>query len=130
MSKYRIILEGKTYEMEVELIEDEAAPQPAGKRAYKEYKSAAKDPTVRLIDPSAQKVTTSHPGTVTSPMPGTVLRLNKAAGDEVKAGDVVLILEAMKMENEITAPISGRILKMNAAAGATVAGGEVLFEIQ
>ena len=130
MSKYRIILEGKTYEMEVELIEDAAAPQPAGKRVYKEYKSAAKDPTVRLIDPSAQKVTTSHPGTVTSPMPGTVLRLNKTAGDEVKAGDVVLILEAMKMENEITAPIAGRILKMNAAAGATVAGGEVLFEIQ
>ena len=130
MSKYRIILEGKTYEMEVELMEDDAAPQPAGKRVYKEYKGAGKDPTVRLIDPSAQKVTTSHPGTVTSPMPGTVIKLNRAEGDEVKAGDVVLILEAMKMENEITAPVAGKIVKLNCTAGQTVAGGEVLFEIQ
>ena len=126
MSKYRIILEGKTYEREVELIEDAAAPQPAGKRVYKEYKSAAKDPTVRLIDPSAQKVTTSHPGTVTSPMPGTVLRLNKAAGDEVKAGDVVLILEAMKMENEIVAPEDGTVASVNVGVGDSVEAGDTL----
>lgn len=130
MSKYRIILEGKTYEMEIELMEEASAPQPAGRTAYKEYKGGAKDSTVRLIDPSAQKVTTSHPGTVISPMPGTVMKLNKAEGDEVKAGEIVLILEAMKMENEIPASISGKIVKMNCTAGVTVAGGEVLFEIQ
>ena len=129
MSKYRITLEGKTYEMEIELVPEETSHQTM-KNTYKEYKSGAKDPTVRIIDPSAQKVTTSHPGTVTSPMPGTVMKLNKAEGDEVRAGEIVLILEAMKMENEISAPVSGKIVKMNCSAGVTVAGGEVLFEIQ
>ena len=128
MSKYRITLEGRTYEMEIELVPEESEKLPAPK-TYKEYRSGASDPTVRVMDPSAQRVTTSHTGTVKAPMPGTVIVLNKAEGDEVKAGDVVLVLEAMKMENEITAPVDGKIGSLFCEAGKTVAGGEELFEI-
>ena len=129
MSKYRITLEGRTYEMEVELVPEEAEDKPASKLQYKEYKGAKADPTVRLMDPSAQHTTVSNSGVVTAPMPGTVISLRHREGDSVSAGDVVLVLEAMKMENEITAPAGGTITKISCAEGKTVAGGDVLFEI-
>jgi biotin carboxyl carrier protein len=129
MSKYRITLEGKTYEMEIELVPEETAPQPAARREYKGYQNAAADPIVRLMDPSAQRTTTSAAGTVTAPMPGTVLSICKNEGEKVRTGDVVLVLEAMKMENEILSPADGTIKKVNCEEGKTVAGGEVLFEV-
>jgi len=130
MSKYRITLDGKTYEMEVELVDESTGASPAQKGSYKEFKTPVKDSTVRVIDPSAVKMTTSHKGVVESPMPGTIIAVKKAEGEEVKAGEVVLILEAMKMENEISAPVDGKIIRMNVTPGSTVAGGDVLFEIQ
>ncbi len=130
MSKYRISLEGKTYEMEVELVVENEPAQPAARREYEEFKSASKDANVNVIDPSVQKPTVNDTGAVTAPMPGTVLRIEKNAGDAVKAGEVVLILEAMKMENEILAPIDGTIAVMNCQTGGTVAGGELLFEVK
>ena len=63
-------------------------------------------------------------------MPGTILKVLKAAGDAVKAGEVVLILEAMKMENEITAPASGTIGSLSLTEGSTVAGGDLLFDVK
>ncbi len=129
MSKYRITLEGKTYEMEIELVPEETAPQPAVRSVYQGYQNAAADPTVRLMDPSSQRTTTTATGTVTAPMPGTVLKLCRKEGEMVHAGEVVLVLEAMKMENEILSPADGTILRMNCEEGKTVAGGEVLFEV-
>jgi len=129
MSKYRITLEGKTYEMEIELVPEETALQYEARREYKGYQNAAADPIVRLLDPSAQRTTTNAAGTVTAPMPGTILRLYKQEGEAVQAGEVVLILEAMKMENEILSPADGTIMKVNCEEGKTVAGGEVLFEV-
>ena len=129
MSKYRITLEGKTYEMEIELVPEETAPQPAARREYKGYQNAAADPIVRLMDPSAQRTTTNATGTVTAPMPGTVHSLCKKEGEKVRTGDVVLVLEAMKMENEILSPADGTIKKVNCEEGKTVAGGEALFEV-
>lgn len=130
MSKYRITLEGKTYEMEVDLVGETAVSQSVEKKAYKEFKGAANDPTVRVMDPSAQRQTVNQTGAVTAPMPGTVIRVEKAVGDAVKAGELVLILEAMKMENEILAPVDGTIAAMNCTNGGTVASGEVLFEVK
>ena len=63
-------------------------------------------------------------------MPGTILKVLKADGDAVKAGDVVLILEAMKMENEISAPADGVIGSLSLTEGSTVAGGDLLFEVK
>ena len=72
----------------------------------------------------------NNTGAVTAPMPGTVIKIEKSEGSAVKAGELVLVLEAMKMENEILAPVDGTITKMNCTVGGTVAGGEVMFEVK
>lgn len=63
-------------------------------------------------------------------MPGTILSVNVAAGDSVKRGQVLMILEAMKMENEIMCPRDGRIVSVSTSKGATVESGTVLCVIQ
>ena len=131
MSKYRITLEGKTYEMEIELVaENGVQQQPMAKKEYREFKGAPKDTNVKVVDPSMQEQTVNNTGAVTAPMPGTVIKIDKGEGTAVKAGELVLVLEAMKMENEILAPVDGTITKMNCTVGGTVAGGEVMFEVK
>lgn len=130
MSKYRISLEGKIYEMEIELVGEKTAQQPAARKEYKEFKSAPKDTNVNVVDPARQKQVVNNTGAVAAPMPGTVIRIDKKTGDTVKARELVLILEAMKMENEILAPADGTITVMNCTEGGTVSGGDILFEVK
>ena len=127
MSKYRITVEGKTYEMDVELIgSNGAAVQPVKTVSAPAVKAA---PVAAAPAPAAKPAAQST-GAVIAPMPGTILKVNKADGDAVKAGEVVLVLEAMKMENEITAPADGVIASLSLAEGSTVAGGDLLFEVK
>ncbi|MBQ6498669.1 MAG: biotin/lipoyl-binding protein, partial [Ruminococcus sp.] len=84
--------------------------------------------------PAAQKApvqadSASADGTVVSPMPGTIVQLMAAQGDKVSKGQPILVLEAMKMENEITAAKDGVLSELRVAEGQTVAGGEILFTI-
>ena len=126
MSKYRITVEGKTYEMDVELIgANGAAVQPVAKVAAPVVAAPKAAPA-----PVAAKPAEVGSGSVVAPMPGTILKVLKATGDAVKAGEVVLILEAMKMENEITAPVDGTIGSLNLTEGSTVAGGDLLFDVK
>ena len=128
MSKYRITVEGKTYEMDVELIGANGAvvaPAPVAKAAAPVVAAPKAAPA-----PAAAKPAEVGSGSVTAPMPGTILKVLKATGDSVKAGEVVLILEAMKMENEIIAPVDGTIGSLNLTEGSTVAGGDLLFDVK
>ena len=126
MSKYRITVEGKTYEMDVELIgANGAVVAPVAKAAAPVVTAPKAAPA-----PVAAKPAEVGSGSVVAPMPGTILKVLKASGDAVKAGEVVLILEAMKMENEITAPVDGTIGSLNLTEGSTVAGGDLLFEVK
>ena len=67
---------------------------------------------------------------VTSPMPGTILSVNVNVGDTVKRGQVLMILEAMKMENEIMCPCDGKVASINTTKGSAVETGALLCVIQ
>ncbi|MDK2824822.1 MAG: glutaconyl-CoA/methylmalonyl-CoA decarboxylase subunit gamma [Clostridia bacterium] len=129
MRKFNITVNGKSYEVEVEEIGGVKAPaRPAPVSAPPAAPTPAAAPAPA---PAAPKAAPAVAGgeTVTAPMPGKVLRVLKGEGTPVKNGDVVMILEAMKMENEITAPVDGTVQQVAAKEGTTVNPGDVLFVI-
>ena len=125
MSKYKITLNGKTYEMEVEGIDGSISAAPA-----KAAPKAAAPAPVAAPAAAPKAVASSAAGAVNSPMPGTILRVNKNVGDTVAAGEAVVVLEAMKMENDIPASKAGVIKSIAVAQGQAVAAGEFLFEVE
>lgn len=126
MSKYRIKLDGKVYEMEIEAAgEGSVSAAPAAVTAAAPAAPAASAPAASSAPVSAA----AGEGAIVSPMPGTVVKLLVNEGDEVKAGQPLLILEAMKMENEITSDRDGKITKVAVAGGQAVAKDEVLVVI-
>ena len=107
MKKYRVTVNGTAYEIELEEMTGAApvaAPAPAAAPAGGEKVSA--------------------------PMPGNILSVNVNVGDTVKRGQVLMILEAMKMENEIMSPCDGKVASVNTTKGATVETGALLCVIQ
>ena len=106
--KYKVTLNGKTYEVEVEagkaiLLDEYEALAPAPAAAAAPVAAVPAAPSA----PAAPAVSLAAGETVESPMPGNILSVNVKQGDTVKAGQVLAILEAMKMENEIVAPCDG-----------------------
>ena len=122
--KYKVTLKGKTYEVEVDqgeamiLDEYEAyAPAPAAA-------PAAAPATAPAAAPAAPAAPVAVAGEqVVSPMPGTMVKINVAAGKAVKSGDVLAVLEAMKMENEIMAPHDATVVQVLVDVGAKVDTG-------
>ena len=124
---YKVTLNGKVYEVEVEKGEaviqaeyDAALPAPAP--AAPAAPVAAPAPAA----PAAQAGANAVP----SPLPGNINAVNFSVGQSVKAGDVVIILEAMKMENEIVSPKAGTITKLYVQKGAVVNTGDPLFDVE
>jgi biotin carboxyl carrier protein len=136
MIKFQIKVDGKVYEVEVEEVGGNesstgtiSAPQPIVTKVKEEpvsQKAAKSSPS-----PTPTKAPTAAMAgdEVVAPMPGKVLQLKVKEGDSVKEGDALLILEAMKMENEIVANASGNIKKVNVAANDMVDTGAVLLVI-
>lgn len=133
---YKVTLNGKVYEVEVEkgeaVIQAEyEAALPAAPAAAAPAPAAAAAPA-----PSAAAASAAAPaaqagaGTVLSPLPGNINEVRFSAGQTVKAGDVVIILEAMKMENEIVAPKAGTLTKIHVQKGAVVNTGDPLFDVE
>ena len=141
--KYRVVIDGKAYEVDVEEIGAETVSTTAV-RPSSQPSTPPPSTTSRPVTPSrpVSAPVSTRPsvmpktapasgtgGKITSPIPGTVLRVNFKVGDFINQGDVLLILEAMKMENEIMAATSGTIKEI-VAQNTTVEFGEVLCVIE
>ena len=130
--KYKVTLNGRTYEVEVDqdkaMLVDEYeayAPAPAAPVAVAAPAAAAPVAAAPAAAPSAVAAGTP----VTSPMPGNILKILVNPGQQVQEGEVLMILEAMKMENEIVAPKTGSVAQILVAKGSTVETGAVLAVI-
>ena len=128
--KYKVTLNGKTYEVEVEagkaMLVDEYeayAPAPAAPAAAPVAAAPAAAPAPA---PAAAPAAVAAGEAVNAPMPGNILKVNVSAGQAVKAGDVLVVLEAMKMENEIVAPRDGSVAQVVVTKGAVVDTGAPL----
>ncbi len=116
MKKYKVTVNGTAYEITLEAIdaaEVKATPAPAAE--------AAPAPAAAPVAAGGE--------TVVAPMPGNILSVNVQNGSTVKKGDVLMILEAMKMENEIMAPCDGTVASVNVQKGAAVESGAALCVI-
>jgi len=120
MKNYTITVNGNVYDVTVEeAAEGMAAAAPAPRAAApKTAPKAAPAPKAAAGAAGSVKVT--------APMPGKILAIKADAGKAVKKGEAILVLEAMKMENEIVAPQDGTVASINTSVGASVEAGEVL----
>ena len=128
MKKFNITVNGTAYEVEVEEVKaaGAAAPRAAAPAAPK----AAPAPAAAPAAPKKAAVSAgAGEHSIDAPMPGKVVKLVASEGQAVKAGDVLLILEAMKMQNEITADADGTVKTFNVAAGQSVKAHESLVII-
>lgn len=136
--KYQVKVDGKVFEVEVEKIGGGYASLTPGSLTAAPAAPVAPAPQAAAPAPAAPAAPAPAPqaaapaggaGDVVAPMPGTVLKVNVNNGDTVASGDVILILEAMKMENEIVAPCAGTVT-LNVKAGETVDTDAVLASVQ
>ena len=111
MKKYRVNVNGNMYEVTLEVIDGEQA-------------AAASAPAATA--PAAAPAAPGEGEAICAPMPGNILSVNVQAGNAVKKGQVLMVLEAMKMENEIMAPRDGTVASVQVAPGAAVETGACL----
>lgn len=127
MKNYTITVNGKVYEVTVEEgftgQGQKGGASPAMAAAPKSAAAPAKEPA------AAPKAEAAGSVKITAPMPGKILDVKVSVGQAVKRGDVIMILEAMKMENEIVAPQDGTVASVQAAAGSAVEAGDTLASL-
>ncbi len=127
--KYKVTLNGRTYEVEVEagkamLLDEYAAVAPVAPAAAAPAAApAAAAPAAPAPAAAAAPVAGEA---VTAPMPGNILKVAVSQGQTVKEGDLLVVLEAMKMENEIFAPKAGTVAAVNVAKGQSVDTGATM----
>ena len=124
IKKYNIVVNGNSYEVEVEEL---------GSEVSQVQRTPQVQPTQRQSIQNKAPSQSTKPvvggGSISAPMPGTINDVRVNVGDSVKKGQVLLILEAMKMENEIVAPNDGTVKSLNISKGASVSVGDALITL-
>jgi biotin carboxyl carrier protein len=118
----RVLVNGRPYEVK---IAPAASPRPAAAPAP----AAGPPPPPPLPTPAPEVEAPAGLGTVTAPMPGSILEVLVKVGDRVQAGDTVVKLEAMKMENDLRVPVSGMVTEMRVGKGSNVGVGDILLVV-
>jgi biotin carboxyl carrier protein len=133
--KLRITVESKTYEVEVEVVEDAPAGPMYGSTSV--HSTTVAPPTapshanpVHAAEHAAPSPAASSEHVVKAPIVGTILQLKVAPGDTVSVNQVLLVMEAMKMETNIASPIAGKIKTIRVSPGEAVKAGQVLVEFE
>jgi biotin carboxyl carrier protein len=121
MRKFNVTVNGVAYDVEIEEVE-------AGTEVAAPVSKAA---APKASAPKAAPKAAAPAGAVAvkAPMPGTILKVNVTAGQSVKKGDIVAILEAMKMENEIFAPADGTVASVNVNKGSAVKAEDIIITL-
>ena len=119
MKAYKVTVNGNVYEITLEVI-DKSEIKTAAPVAPAKEEPKAEAPKADAAPAAAEGAA------ITAPMPGTILKVNFKNGDAVKKGDVLMVLEAMKMENEIMAPADGTVAGITVSAGSAVEAGSTL----
>ncbi|MCM2371940.1 biotin/lipoyl-containing protein [Aporhodopirellula aestuarii] len=125
MKKLKITVEGKAYEVTVERMDEPSGSPPTAPLAAPAPAQAA-TPVKRADSPRPP----IKAGSITSPMAGVVLSVDVADGEEVSQEQLLLVLEAMKMENQIIAPAPAKVAKVHVKAGESVTEGQLLVELE
>ena len=131
--KYKVTLNNRVYEVEVEagkamLLDEYEVAAPAAPAPVAAAPVAAPAAAPVAATPAAPAAVAAGEA-VTAPMPGTILKVNVAQGQAVKEGELLVVLEAMKMENEIFAPKAGSVAQVVVSKGSSVNTGDVLVVI-
>lgn len=132
MKRYNITVNGKTYDVAVEEAGQGTAPvvTAAAPVSAPVATPAAAPAPVAAPAPAAAPVSVEGGTEVNAPMPGSVIDVKVKVGDTVENGSVIIVLEAMKMENDIVAPVAGKIASINVRKGDSLDSGELIAIIQ
>lgn len=125
MNNYEVEIDGKLYRVTIEEISENERSEPKEAVQTQSQPQQSQEQTQASPAPTA----TSGRESVTAPMPGNIYKVQAKAGQAVKEGETVIVLEAMKMENEIVAPADGTISAINVTEGQAVEADDVLFEL-
>ncbi len=125
MKMFRVVVNGNEYEVGIEELKEGKATQPTQAKTMSPPKPITPQPAAR-VEPAKAAIPGTTGETIVAPMPGTILRVDVSIGASVAKGDTLLILEAMKMENEILAPSDGVVEQLNVSQGASVNPGDIL----
>src|SRR6056297_2952898 len=142
MKKFKFKIRGNTYDVEIKEFEDNIAQIEVNGTMYEvevEQKETARSKTPKLVrsqvetkrsDSKIKKTVSNRATAVKAPLPGNIFKILVKQGDEVKKGDKIMIMEAMKMENNVLADKDGKIKSIKVSEGDSVLQNDLLAEIE